>query len=69
VDSVGDIYVADTGNNAIREITPMGVVTTLPVSADKTLVLNGPGGVAVDSNGNVYVADANNHCIRKIASK
>ncbi|HEY1789344.1 MAG TPA: protein kinase [Verrucomicrobiae bacterium] len=69
VDGAGNIYVADTGNNAIREITPMGVVTTLPVSTDKTLVLNGPGGVAVDDSGNVYVADANNHCIRKIAVK
>jgi len=69
VDSAGNIYVADTGNNAIRKITPMGVVTTLPVSTDKTLLLNGPGGVAVDGNGNVYVADTNNHCIRKITVK
>ncbi len=69
VDSSGNIYVADTGNNAIRKITPMGVVTTAPASADKTLALNGPGGVAVDGNGNVYVADTNDHCIRKIAAK
>lgn len=69
VDGSGNIYVADTGNNAIRKITPMGVVTTLPASTDKTLLLNGPGGVAVDGNGNVYVADSNNHCIRKIAVK
>jgi serine/threonine protein kinase/sugar lactone lactonase YvrE len=69
VDSAGNIYVADTGNNAIRKITPMGVVTTLPASTDKTLILNGPGGVAVDANGNVYVADTDNHCIRKIVPK
>ncbi|HEX3624787.1 MAG TPA: protein kinase [Verrucomicrobiae bacterium] len=69
VDSAGNIYVADTSNNVIRKITPMGVVTTLPVSPDKTLALNAPGGVAIDTNGNIYVADSNNHCIRKIAAK
>jgi serine/threonine protein kinase/sugar lactone lactonase YvrE len=66
VDSTGNIYVADTGNNIVRKITPMGVVTTLAASADKTTALNSPGGVAVDGAGNVYVADTNNHCIRKL---
>ncbi|MGH7441957.1 MAG: hypothetical protein ACREKE_04705, partial [bacterium] len=68
VDSAGNIYVADTGNNAIRKISPMGVVSTVPLSTDKTLSLNSPGGVAVDANGNVYIADTDNHCIRKIAA-
>ena len=67
VDSAGNIYVADTGNNIIRIITPMGAVTTLAASDDKTTPLNGPGGVAVDGAGNVYVADTNNHCIRKLS--
>jgi serine/threonine protein kinase/sugar lactone lactonase YvrE len=66
VDSAGDIFVADTGNNIVRKITPMGVVTTLPASADKTMALNGPGGVAVDGAGNIYVADTDNHCLRKL---
>ena len=71
VDSAGNIYVADTGNNAVRKITPMGAVTTLPQTsggADKTAQLNSPAGVAVDAAGNVYVADTNNHCIRKISA-
>jgi len=69
VDGAGNVYVADTHNNLIREITPMGVVTTLPQLAAADVRLNGPDGVAVDSAGNVYVADTDNHCIRRIAAK
>jgi sugar lactone lactonase YvrE len=75
VDSAGNLYVADTGNNLIRKVTPMGVVTTLLESGQgdeivsQSVHLNSPGGVAVDSAGNVYVADTDNHCIRKIAAK
>jgi len=60
VDAVGTIYVADTGNNAIRKITPAGVVTTLATG------FNSPKGVAVDSSGTVYVADTSNCTIRKV---
>jgi hypothetical protein len=60
VDSVGNVYVADRRNNAIRKVTPTGVVTTLAVG------FNGPAGVAVDTNGNVYVADQGNDRIRKV---
>ena len=64
VDSTGTLYVADYGNNAVRKITPAGVVTTLAGAAAQ---FNGPYGVAVDSNGYVYVADQFNNTIRKIA--
>jgi sugar lactone lactonase YvrE len=77
VDSAGNVYVADTYNHTIRQITSAGVVTTLagspgvPGSADGTgsaAQFNYPFSVAVDSAGNVYVADNNNHTIRKITS-
>lgn len=76
VDIAGNVYVADTYNNAIRKIAPGGVVTTLagtpfgPMgSADGTgsaARFGNPFGIAVDLGGVVYVADTNNSTIRKV---
>ena len=74
-DSSGNVYVADSGNNTIRKITPLGVVSTLAGtagsygSADATgpvASFKSPSSVATDAAGNVYVADTNNGTIRKI---
>ena len=75
IDAAGNVYVADTGNNAIRKITPDGTVSTLAgdgLAGDKDgkgagAQFNGPVGVAVDASGNVYVADTYNDRIRRIA--
>lgn len=75
VDTAGNVYVADAGNNLIRKISPMGVVTTFAGSGGKgsnngtgTIAsFNNPHGVALDAAGNVYVADAGNNQIRKIS--
>jgi sugar lactone lactonase YvrE len=75
-DGAGNVYVADTDNDTIRKITPVGVETTLTGTAGKAGNANGtgaeasfdsPGGVATDSTGNIYVADTVNNTIRKIS--
>ncbi len=74
VDGSGNVYVADTGNSAIRRITPAGVVTTIAGSgfkgsADGTANLaafNQPSGIVLDSAGNLYVCDTFNDTVRKI---
>ena len=75
LDSFGNLYVADTGNHAIRKIAPNGSVTTLagdgqPGDADgqgRAARFYAPVGLAVDKRGNVYVADTYNDRIRRIA--
>ncbi len=60
VDSSGNVYVADSANNAIRKIDRYGSVTTLAGSG-----LNNPQGVVV-ANGNVYIADTDNNAIKVV---
>ena len=64
IDRLGNLYVADTHNNAIRKVAPDGGVSTLAGSAAG---FDGPVGVAVDRDGNVYVADTYNDRIGRIA--
>jgi sugar lactone lactonase YvrE len=52
VDSSGNVYVADTANNAVRKISAAGDVSTIAIS------LSNPDGIAVDASGTVYVIDA-----------
>jgi sugar lactone lactonase YvrE len=73
-DASGNVYVADSRNNRIRKITPVGVVTTLAGNSSNgsnngtgaAASFSWPSDVAVDASGNVYVADLYNHMIRKI---
>ena len=61
VDGVGNVYFADTGNNAIKKWTVADNAVTTLVSSG----LNGPRGVAVDGAGNIYIADTTNNAIKK----
>jgi sugar lactone lactonase YvrE len=75
VDDGSNIYVADTGNHAIRQITPAGLVSTLAGSPGKVGSVDGigsqarfnhPRAVTLDADNNLYVADGDNSTIRKI---
>jgi trimeric autotransporter adhesin len=51
LDSAGNLYIADEGNNCIREVTA-GIITTVVNS------LYAPQGVIVDSKGDLYISDS-----------
>ncbi|MCP4000514.1 MAG: hypothetical protein GY727_06365, partial [Gammaproteobacteria bacterium] len=76
VDSIGNIYIADSGNHRIRKVDANGIITT--VAGNGQGVHSGDGGpateatlrfpydVVLDSIGNIYIADAANQRIRKV---
>lgn len=75
VDTVGNVYVADSNNDVIRKITSSSVVTTLVGlgagyndGTGTSAKFNNPLSVAVDTTGNVYVADFSNMVIRLVTS-
>jgi hypothetical protein len=79
LDGAGDLFIADTFNNAIREVTPAGTISTVVNSSAKpggesngaaptASHLSTPYGVAVDqSTGDLYIADTNNSKIAEVA--
>lgn len=75
VDLANNIYVGDIGNNAIRKITPAGVVTTLAGNGTSggtdgvgsNATFSSPAGLTVDRKGNVYVAEHSGSRLRKIS--
>jgi hypothetical protein len=77
VDSAGDLFIADTGNNVIREVVKAtGNIITIAgngtegYSGDNgpatDAELNAPYGVAVDSAGDLFIADTYNNVIREV---
>jgi len=74
VDTAGNVYVADKGNNRIRKITPAGVTSLLVGNTNgyaegtgAAALFRGPVSVHVVPSGNIYVSDQDNHRIRKIS--
>lgn len=70
----GSLYVTDTGNHAVRRISPTGLVTTIGGEAGYKGTGEGignrahfhePKGITIDQNGSVFVSDSNNHRVAK----
>jgi uncharacterized protein (TIGR03437 family) len=76
VDDNGDIFIADTGNNRIRQVTPDGVIHTIAGQAAAgfagdggpaaTAQINAPGGLLLDGAGDLYFADTGNNRVRRL---
>jgi hypothetical protein len=77
IDSAGNIYISDAGNERIRKVTvSTGIITTVAgdgidgFNSDGRAAtsggLNNPGWVAVDSSGNIYISDEGNYRVRKV---
>jgi sugar lactone lactonase YvrE len=79
MDSLGDLFIADYGDNLIRKVGTNGIITTVagsyPLSGYSgdggpavNARLSSPSGVAVDSLGNLFIADQGNYRIRKVGT-
>jgi len=82
VDASGDLFIADTVNDAIRMVSPGGTISTVAGNGSNNLAgggfagdggpatsaeLDAPEGVAVDASGNLYIADSQNYRIREVS--
>jgi sugar lactone lactonase YvrE len=76
-DNMGNLYIADAGNHAIRMVDTAGIISTVAgmdsagYSGDGGLAdtarLDSPVAVAVDPMGNIYISDYGNNVIRKVS--
>ena len=77
MDAAGDLYISDSGNACIREVTPDGIIHTVAGSITNAgysgdggpalqAKLNSPEGIALDAAGNLYIADTGNNRIRMV---
>ena len=78
VDSLFNVYIADTYNSKIRKITSAGIITTFAgtgasgnsgdTGAATSAQLNSPYGVAVGLSGSLFIVDMYNYNVRMVSS-
>lgn len=76
VDSSGNVYIADTGDNSIRKVTTDGIINTIVGDSfpgflgdggnAQSAELHTPSDICLDSMGNLYIADSANAVIRQV---
>jgi sugar lactone lactonase YvrE len=79
IDAAGNVYISDQGNNRVRMVNTLGVISTIAgngggggfggdggLATAPACRLNSPTGLALDGTGNLYIADSRNNRIRKI---
>ncbi|HUO59097.1 MAG TPA: hypothetical protein VMU24_00420 [Candidatus Acidoferrales bacterium] len=74
-DSAGNVYISDTGNQVVRQVSPSGIITTIAGTGQightgdgglaTQATLSSPQGLALDKDGNLLIAESGNHVIRK----
>ena len=77
VDMAGNLYIADTDNSRIRQVSPEGIITTVAGngnfgfsgdgSAATSVSLNRPRDVALDAAGNLYITDVVSNRVRRVS--
>lgn len=76
VDAVGNLFIADTVNDVIRQVSPAGIITTVAGNGTSGYSGDGgpaiaaelyrPSGIAVDAAGDLFIADGLNNVIREV---
>ena len=79
LDAAGDLFIADSGNNVVREVNfSTGLISTVAGTgtagysgdggAATSAEINDPTGIAVDAAGDIFIADCGNNVVREVAA-